>query len=451
MSVYLKSVIGDFILCLAASIALAYTLCSGFYAAQPYQTVTGCLVLAGISAVFLVALFAISRNTTARIVGGIVLAVVVIAALGFVFMNSSGESVFDDVVGNDIFFAAIALLTPVAVYLLSRKRALCIVLVVLGVLLCAVMEYLYWYGHIVSFVIFVLSSAGLYVYRTYMNSVLNSESDRLAFGSVTVSGVALFGVSLLVASGLAFAVTAAVDMPNFTVKLLTKHYQVDREEVKGVGSSVSTENLSISSNTLGSDTVQSSDDSGTAINRIADGQSAQGEATEQETTGSDSDTNDDSTGDEAAGGGFLGMNFPNWFPFVVAAIIILLIVAAILLKKYLRKRRFEQIVSQPNGQAASELYLLFMDRFRRLKVPMPDALTLTEYTKGQAETFGRFEQTTGALAFPELTSVYMSKTYGGKEVSDEDLSIFKDYYQKFYGRMCRYAGRFRYCLLYFFV
>ena len=445
MGVYLKNAFIDCILCILVSSALAYTACSGFYSTQPYQDLTGTLIIIAICAGVTIVLFLVSLNRMTRIVGSIVFGFVIAGLFAAAAATSTVETPMDDSSGNNLYLAFCTLMPPLVVYQLSRRKATCVLLAVFGVLLCAVIEYLYWYGHVVAFILFLVGVIALYVYRTYQKSLLNSESEHLAFMSVTAAGLTVALVAVGIGVGVFSGIIAPLEPPNMVIKLITEHYRAEEREVRGVGSSADVRNNELSTSE-GDDKSQSDD------------------AKEDEAdTDDDADAgknpldilglNDENSllGSLGAGLASLTMGFPDWWPIIAVLIVIALIVSAISLKKWLRRRRLNKILDKGPDKAVEELYLFFLNRFARFKIPEPDTLTLQEYAAGFSDTFSKFEKCLGAPAFADLTRVYIGHVYGDQAIGPDELGRFTDYYRLFYKRACGYLGRLRYCRMFFFI
>ena len=449
MLTYIKSTIWDFVLCVVASTSLAYTVCSGFYATQPYQDAAGIAIMAGICIVVTAALFAASWSTRTIVFGSIAIAVCLIGVVIASVATSTTSTALEDAPGNNLFFSLSVLIPPVVVFVLSRRKASAVALIVVGVLLCAVIEYLYWYGHIGAFIVFFASSTALFVYRTYQASLINSESERFAFNSVTAAGVALALVSILLGAGVFMLVITPLSPPHLVVKLLTEHYRTEDHEVKGTSNTQSVLDPELFSNTLSNQVVETSSINSDQANKQTNDTTDQNDSNAQDVTGTSVSMGNVDQKDEEDG----GLQFdPPWLPYVIAPLILLLlIVAAILVKRLLRARRFRAMTSGSNAQSVRSLYLFFLERFGRFKIPQPQTLTLSEYASGFASTFSDFERKAPSPTFPELTAVYSENVYGGVEPDDTALSKFEDYYHTFYKKARGYVGKLKYCLMYFFI
>ena len=497
MIAFLKNSIWDLALCIVASTALCFTVCSAFYATQPYQDAPGVALMAGGCAALTLALLMASRSLRAMLVGALAIFAAIVGVLVACFQTSTAASALEDVAGNNVYLALCVVASSALVFVLSRWRAGAVALIVVGVFACATVEYLYFYGHVAAFAVFLVSAVALYAYRTYQVSLLNSESEHLAFGSVTFSGIALAAVAVACAAGLFALAIAPLDPPNLVVKLFTEEYRADEVEVRGVGDITSILNNQLLSNLLNNRDIESGNAEGDEENRQNNEEvNPEDESREAEGGSMGMDGSGDSEDDDGAS---LGLHFADWLPFVIAGLVILLVVLAIVAKKLLRRRRFRTMRSQENAVAAAALYRFFLGRFGKAKVPQPNAMTLAEYTAAFAGTFERFEQggrrsakdveaaerdsddggqgfggaakqdaedagkgaagsgrgsgeagrDPGGTEFAALTRVYAKSVYGKEPVSEDDIALFDDYYHLFYRRLRKYMGNIRYCLRYF--
>lgn len=449
MRLFLKTHIWDYLLCVAASVALCFTACSVFYATQPFQNAAGVALMVGIAVLLNAAMFAASTSTRAAVAGAVGLLALAIVVLAACFATSSGASVLDDVAGNNVFFALACMLSCALVFLLSRKRMTCLLLLVLGVVFCALVEYLYWYGHVVAFVLWLHASLGLFVFRTYQKNLLGSETQKLAFGSVTASGLALGAVALLVAAGLFAAVIAPLNPPNQVIKLFTAHYRVDEVQVVGIGDVQNVQNNNLFSHNATGDAIATDNVNADASSKKGDEDAQAGTTTEQSTSSAAQNTA--SMGNEGGEQQAQGMTLPSWLIPALIAGLIVLIAAAIALKKYLRRRRFARMTQGGPATSMKELYLFFLTRFKKLGMPVPHNQTLPEYLVSAGPELCVFEgaQAQGSSAFAALTAEYQKAVYAPGAAQGDAADAFEEYYRGFYKRACRYKGRLRYCLLFF--
>ncbi|MBQ9001850.1 MAG: hypothetical protein IJ087_08365 [Eggerthellaceae bacterium] len=447
MLAYAKNSLWDFVLCVAASTALAFTLCSGFYATQPFQDVAGTAIVAGLCALITLLLFAVSRTSKTALIGGPLLALALIGAVVASVVPSAGESALDDVPGNYLYFSLVVILPTVFVYVLSRWRGASLVMLVLGTFACALIEYLYWYGHYGAMIVFLVAAAGLFAYRTYQVSLMNSASEHLAFGSVTLFGAALAFAAVAIGVGVfAFAI-APFNPPNLVLKLYTQEFRAQEIEVKGVAASEDAPAENQYSMNMSNEIIYSSDVNDALYNDLGEGQVGRGNATTVQVRNSTLNLGsmDEGEGSDDA----LSLDWPNWLWLIVLCSILALVLLAILVKKLHRHRRYRQFLAQGNDGAVEGLYRFFLDRFERFKMPALGSMTLAEYATNNAGTLEKFASNAATPAFSELTDVYVSHVFGGSPVDDTQMSIFKRYYKVFYKNAVRYVGWLKYPLLFF--
>ena len=442
MWLYIKNSLIDCVLCIIASTCLAYTACSGFYSTQLYQDVLGTVLTAALCAALSLGLFAATLNRRTSFIGVPVVVAVIVAALVASVATSSVSNPADDAVGNHLYYAGCIILPTLATFLLSRRRTGCLALIVIGVLLGGLIEYLYWYGHVVAFLVFLIAAALLYIYRVYQVSLLDSESEALAFVPVTAAGFAICAVAVLAGFGLFTGVIAPLQPPSMTVKLVTEHYRANELEVRGIGSNDDAPDDQEQTDDQDDNVIQSSD--------AGDANALQDEGAGQSPLDMLSPTNENSfLGRLGAGLASLSLIFPVWTPLALIVGIALFIALLIVLKKVLRKRRFDKMVARGPDVAVRDLYLFFLDRFGRFKIPQPETMTLAEYASNFSDTFSKFEQRIDEPEFAKLTEVYASRVYGGVPATKDDQALFEEYYRKFYKWACGYVGKLRYCRMFF--
>ena len=439
MGAFMRTVLWECLLCIVTSVALSYTLASVFYASQPFQTLAGLAGMVVACGVLTVALFASTFSTKASLYGALGIGVAVVGCVVAGFATSSAPTPMEDVVGNNIYIVLVVVLSTLAVFFLTRRKLTSLVLVVLGIYLCALVEYLYWYGHVVSFVVFALGAVALFAVRSYRNDVSASEGGQLAFGAVAASGAAITLVAALVAGGLFVLVVSPLHPQNVVVKLVTEHYRVDEVEVRGIAST-----MSIPGDTR---TSQTNDQTSLSSNMVGDRTNAPNANEGEGDSGSSEGAVQTPFGMLAA----LLLGLPPWAPFALLLGIVALVAAVIGTKLLLRKRRYNKMLAGGNERATNALYLFFLERFKRLDVPELGSATLGEYVRNAAETFNKFESGTGTPDFATLTNIYTRNVYGGSGVADAELGQFKDYYHVFYKRMRKFAGTLKYARMFMFV
>lgn len=225
---YVRYQVWEFLFGTCATAALVYVACTGFDCARPLQG--NLLLIIGLSALLTAYLCCIAYRPALAVAGAMLLLVALAGATVACWRAAGTESIVDDVVGNYAPFVLILGLAAVLVYVLSRRKATLLVLLAGGVILCAVIEYLYFLGHLVPTLIFSACTAAWYAYRNYQRNLLNSESESMSFSAASLAGLALCGVALAAGVGIFTLCIQPLDPPNIVVKLLTQHVRVDTDK-----------------------------------------------------------------------------------------------------------------------------------------------------------------------------------------------------------------------------
>ena len=445
---YAKYSVWDFVLCAIASCCLSCSCFVGFKAthvfmADPLPAILLCVVLTA-------AFFAIAYRPNIAAAGSVALVVLICAGAVAGWQASGTESLLDDVEGNYAYLVVLCSLCSAAVFMLSRKRAGAVVLLVGGLFLCAIMEYLYWGGHLVEFVLFGLSAAALLAYRRYQAGLRGSDTEQLSFGSAVIAAVVVVALATGLSAGVFAVCIAPLDPPNVIVKLLTKHVRMDEEHLLGVGDAVDVENDDLTSSDTNDRQNPESDEN------------ANGSQDQQQNM-DDSSQSDDNTVDDAGSavgldeymdhdaGQAVNTSMPDWAPFLMGFLVIALVAAIIAGRKYLRRRRVEALRALPPDERVRGMFLLLLGKLRRMKVPEPECQTLNEYLVTVEPMMARFEQLEGDAKpqWNELVATYALSAYGKVTPSDGDLATFDTYYGEFYRRARRYVGNVRYPVMFF--
>lgn len=444
---YLKYSLWDLLLCACASSALTFVLCTGFDSTRPLQEPP--LLFVMVLACTLLSLFitCIAYCLPSAVIGGVALALGTALTMMGLWTASGAASLLDDTPGNYTSFALMAVLCAVLVHVLSRRRATTLVLLAGGTLLCAVIEYLYFLGHLLPTLLFMVAGAALYAYRNYQGNLLGSETERISFGSATAAGLVIAVVAVGVGAGLFTLCIAPLNPPNVIVKLLTEHVRVDEENVRGIGDSVSVQNDQLYSNNV--------------LGQIPGKAGEQGD-TEQTPNMDDTRQTEDAETTPNAGSALglaqegepdagqpVSAEAPDWLPLACVLALVGAVVLLVAMRKLLRWRAWGKLGLLSPRQQVGARYLFFMRRFKRLKLPQPGTQTLSEYLLSANGSLRRFEQTTETPAFNRLTSAYCAVVYGNAEPSESTMRTFEEYHRSFYRNARKLAGPLKYLWLFF--
>ena len=441
---YLKHSVWDFLLCACASSALCYVCLIAFQAtsplqAQPWTVVVACVALT-------LVLFMVAYRFVTAVAGSIALVVVFCVAVVAGWQMSGAESLFADGAGNYAYAVVLLTICPVVVFLLSRKKATCVALLAGGLIMCAIMEYLYWQGQIVAIVLFGVCAAALFAYRNYQQGLAGSLTEKISFGSATIAALVIAALGAGLACGVFALVIAPLDPPNLIIKLVTTHVRVDEEHLKGSGDSLSVQNPDLFSlNTNGEQQV-SMDENG-VLQQQENMDDTQQNNDLQTIAIAGSAFNIDNTENEESQA--ISLTVPDWLPLVLAVCLVLLIALVIALRKFLRARWLGRVKGMAAADQVKTMFLYFLASFGKMKVPAPVNQTLREHAASIEAMTVNFEQVTASPDYTALAGVYASVVYGSHEPSDEELSSLYDYYARFHKRAVKYVGRLKYVPLFF--
>ena len=426
---YLKSSCWDFLLCALAASGLAYTVFSGFYASQPLQSAPWAIALACMAALML--LFCIAYRTTTAIAGSIAVVVVVGIAVVALQGTNPGVSPVDDVEGNFTIALLSFIVVVTGVFLLSRQVSGCVILLVLGVVVCAVVEYLYRYGHVLALAVFFAGAVGLLAFRYYQKGIADSDTERLSFSSVSIAALAMCAIALGFSFGVYKVVVEPLDPPGVEMKLIVEYRRAEEVEIAGTG----------------------------AISAEFGG----GQTEEQDEESQDEFTAPDTFPDnilyalgltsEQIGNAGTATLLERIVKLALFAILALLLVIALVIvaRKLVRRHQFRKMTEVPNEEAVRNLYGFFLSRFAKLKIPHPQDMTPLEYCGNYKTMFDQFEAAGNADApnFGSVTDLFVRTSYGSERMADEQVEVCKQYYRAFYKRACSYVGRIKYLYKFF--
>ena len=438
---YLRNSLWDILLCVAASSSLCYACLIAFLATHPFQSMPWLII--GSCAVIELVLFVIAYNFRSAVIGSGLFVVAVGAISIAAWSTSSAPGLFDDVVGNNALLVFMIVLCAVAVFALSRRKIPCLVLLVLGLILCAAIEYLYWDGQVIATALFALATACLYAYRNYQQKLMGSDSEEISFGATTLAAGLTGLLSILLAVGVFMLFIAPLQPPSLTVKLLTKHVRLDEEHVVGTGDEVSVINEMLFSWNVKDETPLQDTSDGKEPD--SDDRDNQGGETDQDTAGSS--LNIDGTGVDLASA--VRIRVPDWLPIAMPFIVVLLIALVIAVRKLLRRRRCNRIRALPGDERVKQFYLMFIRAFGKMKMATPHSQTLREYATNAAGEIARFEGTVEEPAFASLTESYCRIVYGDGYPDDEEVAAFDEYYKTFYRNARKFVGVVKYLPLFF--
>lgn len=441
---FLRAGVWDFLLVLAVSAALAMTVSFSFQSAPDVRG--NAAVVAGLCAPMLLILFAGSWSRRAVLpaaVGACAWGAVVLGAAA-ALTTHAGVPLFVDGGLNDVpesfvAFAAVVIVVPVLVYLLSRRTVGLVFLLLGSVLACAWVQFLYrdWldaHGLAISVCVYV-GLGMLFVYQTYRSSVFSAKrAKRTSFVGVLAYAAGLAAVCVGVAAAVYFGVIAPLNLSTPDLRPFQRYYAVPVVEYSGVFSRTQVE---------GDETTDQTNDDLKDSDQNAEGGPEQSESEEPQPNPLSqvaqfvSEFSSDSWTSQ-----FNNINYEQLRlgAAIAALAVVALLAAGILARRAQRERRLRAIAGLPTPQQVWWLYDFVAGRFARMKVERAETLTPMEFALTSQRTLAQFSQDAGGVDFVRVTDVYQRTCFGGQQPTEAELGDLKTYYRAFFANARRFSG-----------
>jgi hypothetical protein len=449
-SLYFQSAVPDFILVLMVSTALVFTVSFAFYSAEAYR---GNVVLIAVGMLpLLAAMFAglWAKKAIAVSAGLVVVLAIVIVGISAASMPEGvgifADGALNDVADNYVIFAFILVVTPILVFLLSRRRAGLAVLLVLGMLSCGVVQVLYrdfidGSTGMIAAAIVLFGIAMMFIYQTYKQSIYQARRvKRAAFAGAFGFAALISAIFVLVGLFVFYGVIANFNLSTPEIKPYEKLWA--RPEVEYTGMIKDTE---------------SPDEDKTTDDTNDNEKDSKNDAEGGDKSGADS--SGDASGDLLGGlvkllSAFdvrnwnqdynpIGYHFPDWAKYVFPAVVAALIAAVILFWRYRRKLRLKRLEGKPYSYRVWYLYTFLIGRYGRLKMSKPAYLTPLEFAVGAHRVMLPFAEGTGGVDFVDVTDAYQNVCYGAQEATAEEYSRLERYYNVFFANARKHVGGFK--------
>ncbi len=445
---YIKQIIGDYLLCLGATLALVGTVQAGFNDGNTLPVVAAIVMVAFLLSV----LFAGGYSKQAFPISMVLVAVCSIAFLVIASLLSTSDTLLDDSLGNMLIPTLIVVVTVPICYGLTRYRGTTIAFFIVGFVVCALIEFLYRENHWICDIAFLIIAGALIVYRTFACSIRQANvasrtSFTAGFGMSLVMSVAVVGIAV----GVFYVVVQPLDPQSATIKLIQEYRRLPEVLAKNPQTVSDEIDTSLYSSTYDDDqrttSYQKEGEGGVPIpaqNEVAPNEE------DQTINGTYSDFDDKS---ERNGFDLVDTGSQDTIPYalIIVLLILLAIIAAIVIKKLRRRAWYKKLCAQSREQQVVGLYGFYLDRFNRLGIGKPSASTPLEYVSAHADTLDAFAARCPTTSFTDLTRMFMHVSYGGQRVPDDDLAAFHLYYRVFYKNCCKFIGRFAYIRKFFFI
>ncbi len=438
MGAYLKSSVWDFILVALVAVSMTYVLLDGFYVDPSLQY---SVLPAIIDIVCLVALFLISFNRRIMLIGGIIYAVAIIVVWVISAAMIPDGLIFEDFEQNYLIFTMVITLTASLCFVATRSQVGTAVLFIVGAFLLGLIQLFYERFELLWSIIFVLSALALVIYRNYQHSVRRSISvEKVRFAPGFAMSVAACAVAVGLGCAVWFGIIAPMDPAAADIKLITEYRALETMQVRGTSDVYQTPNLDMTSDQT-NDGMRTTDDIKEDVNGNPWPATGETEIEPEDTQNNDS---------------FLGMNLeniqeafdlqsnPQNWPLIV---LLLLIVAAIVLYFILRRVRRGSRLKKAQQQSADgeyeQVFLMLLDRFKRVGVSVPPGQTMREFATSSA-TAMRYQNEASGVEFSDLATSYSDMVYGARDIDEEHVSKIEKYYRSFWKGCRKQLGAVRY-------
>lgn len=451
---FMRAAVGDFLLVLAVSTGLVLAVS---YAFNSVPDVRGnVLIVAAIAIPLLAVLFAGSwskRAIAPACAGAIAYAAVVIATCAA--LAPTDVPLFVDAQINDdsespLIFGVVALVVPAAVYLLSRRRAGMIVLLVAAIIALGSVQFLYrdWAtaeaGVPVSLVV-IAALFALLVFQSYRTGVRQVKRlERTAFARATLFAVATALACVTLAALAYVLLIAPLCLTTPEIKPFQDYYTRPVIEYTGVYDEQQVDNPDITTNqTNDEDNDSNQDAEGGEQDRSPDNNDEQGSSpvaslVESLTSFDINDWNQQFTA--------VSYEQLRLGALIVALVAVALVVAAILVQRSRRERRLRKLAGDTLEVRIWLIYDFLTGRFAKLGIKRSETLTLMEFAVSCRARMAPFSRGTDGVDFLVLTLIYQRACYDTGRVTEQDWLAVERFYRAFFKNARVFVGWRRWLL-----
>ena len=451
LQLFLRAAIGDFLLVLVASVGLTLAVSYAFNSAPDVRG--NVAAVTAVTLPLLAVLFAGSWSKRAIAPAGVGAAVYAVAVIVVcAALTPEDVPLFVDAQINDdpespVIFGVVALAVPLAVYLLSRRRAGMIVLLVAAVVALGAVQFLYrdWasdQGGVVVSVVVVVALFALLVFQSYRTGVRQVKRlERTAFARATLFAVATAVVCVALAALVYAAIIAPLGLSTPEIKPFQDYYSRPVIEYTGVYDEQQIDNPDITTNKTNDENKDSNQDAdGGEQQQAPDNNDEEGSnpvtsLVESLTSFDINDWNQQFTA--------VSYEQLRFGALIVLLVVAALVVAAILLQRSRRERRLKKLAGEPLEARIWSVYDFLTGRFAKLGVKRPETLTLMEFAMSRRVQMAPFARGTGGVDFLALTLIYQRACYDKGRVTEEDWRAVERFYRAFFKNARAYVGRRR--------
>lgn len=451
LRLFLRANLGDFALVLVASVCLVLTVSFAFESAPLLRGNAFIITVAVIPLLVILYAGGWSKRAVAFAAVGAVLYCALILGL-CVAAQPYAVELFTDGRINDtpqsyVVFGLVLVVTPILVYLLSRRRFGAVLLVVSAIVACGAIHLLYpeWAavnGGTPVTVVALIACGALLIFQGYKaNAYRVRHLESTAFGSAFLYSTGISAVCFGLGAVVFFAIISPLGLRTVELKPFEDYYYrpvVEYTGVYDVSYVEDPENVT-----------------GTTNDQVS--------YTHEEAEGGAESQSPDSTG--ASGSNpvasaleqMAAFDLNSWLQefmaisyerlkagaaFIVTAIVLALVFAA-LLQRYLRKRRVAKLEAMPLEHRIWSLYRYFCKSFAKMGYGKADAMTPLEYAFASATTLSQFSRGTDGVDFVDVTLAYQRACLDEGRATEEDWETCKAFYEPFFRNARLHVGNLR--------
>lgn len=423
LSAYIKMIGWEFVLAAVVGTALAYEVLMGFDAGDP---VVGGVVPA-VGVVLMMALLFWVGSSRRTLVPGTALVLILAAAslLGAAAVSATGMT--EDAPGNWFIVVAVIEVAALAVYALARTRGGAVALLVLSIVVCGMVQFLWAVDALGWSFASMAGALALLIFKNYQSAARSAASAReVSFTAGFGFAAAMVAMAGAVGALVWVCVIAPLDPPALPVKLVQETRALETVQARGTSSEYLTPNLDMTSDQT-NELWRTTDD----LQLDEGGIEQPARPLEEEAP------------DEESEGGFTGIDLNSLqetfdlsarpqatVAIIPAALSLVLLVAAYFVgRRWWRAHRLAQFQSQGPTEQVRAIYLFLVDRFGRLGHPVPVGMTPAEYAAHNEHSFRVFDKYGGGASFADVTRSYAEVFYGNREATPEEAARCSYYYE----------------------
>ena len=445
---FFSSAVPDYILVLIVSTALVFTVSYGFESAPDLRA--NVWVCAGLCVPMLVILFAGSWSKRALVpsaIAAVVYAIVVLAAFAAQIpegVDLIADGQVNDVAENPVVFGVVALVVPVAVYLLSRRRLGAVVLLAGCALACGFIQFLYrdWstaQPGTLAALIAIATCTMLFVFQGYRSAVYGVKRvTKTAFGGAAGFACVIAVACFFIAGVAYYAIVEPLGLSTYELKPIEQLYQKPTEEFTSLYEMQEVDNPDVLTSQTNDQTRDTQDD--------AEG-GDEGETSEDQQDWSGNPItalirNTLSFDPDDWNQTFQAIGYQTIMLWVLATVLALALIVLLIMawQRWRRNRRLVKLRGQSQAYGIWYLYTFLTQRLERLGFVKPDTFTPLEFAMASRGAMAPFTRNTGGVDYLQLTLIYQRACYAPETLTDGDEADIVRYYRAFFDNARRFVG-----------